>query len=294
VLPLHKLKELPYSQGLRKTARIFEEAERQYLLKAELCGDEIAYLTSILDYWTKNTPEKLRNALSQIRDDLQLNIAEPSGNIRRSLNSVRHILRSETGQFPSDWDFDAADPTGGLNPDKRCVFSGMQVYLEDIRSPFNVGAIFRCAESFGAEKLYLSPFCADPNHPRAKRTAMGCVSVLPWQRLEKDPFDKADLSGSTEPFLGEAPVFALETGGIRLEEFQFPERGIMIIGSEELGVSPNALVRADASLGRVSIPIFGAKGSLNVSVAFGIAMHAWASKSHILTQLTHLQKKPIK
>ena len=51
----------------------------------------------------------------------------------------------------------------------------------------------------------------------------------------------------------------------------------MIIGSEELGVSPNALARADASLGRVSIPILGAKGSLNVSVAFGIAMHAWAA-----------------
>jgi TrmH family RNA methyltransferase len=50
----------------------------------------------------------------------------------------------------------------------------------------------------------------------------------------------------------------------------------MIVGSEELGVSPQALAAADASLGRVSIPTWGAKGSLNVSVAFGIALQAWA------------------
>jgi TrmH family RNA methyltransferase len=274
VLPPHKLKELPYFQGLRKTAKIFEEAEHR-LLKAGLHNDEVAYLADILNYWIKNTPEKLSFALNKIRNDLLLSISEPPGNIRRSLNAVHHLLRSETGQFPSDWDFDDAD-SGGLNPEKRCIFPGMQVYLEDIRSPFNVGAMFRCAESFGAEKIYLSPFCADPNHPRAQRTAMGCVSVLPWQRLEKDPFEAADLPNSTEPFPQETAFFALETGGTRLEEFQFPERGIMIIGSEELGVSPNALARADASQGRVSIPIFGAKGSLNVSVAFGIAMHAWA------------------
>jgi len=49
----------------------------------------------------------------------------------------------------------------------------------------------------------------------------------------------------------------------------------MVIGSEEMGVSPQALSAADASLGRVSIPCYGAKGSLNVSVAFGIAVQAW-------------------
>jgi TrmH family RNA methyltransferase len=168
-----------------------------------------------------------------------------------------------TGRYPADWDFDAAGPEGGLDALRRRIFPGMQVYLEDIRSPFNVGAMFRCAESFGVEKIWLSPLCADPNHPRAARTAMGCVGVLPWKRLE--------LAKTGGPF------FALETGGIPLEEFSFPRQGVLIAGSEELGVSPAALAAADASLGRVSIPTFGAKGSLNVSVAFGIVMHAWAA-----------------
>ncbi|MDR0602585.1 MAG: TrmH family RNA methyltransferase [Treponema sp.] len=138
----------------------------------------------------------------------------------------------------------------------------MQVYLEDIRSPFNVGAMFRAAESFGAEKIWLSPLSADPRHKRAERTAMGCTAVLPWERTETIP------SG---------PLFALETGGADIGCFSFPRQGVLIVGSEELGVSPKALALADASLGRVSIPVFGAKGSLNVSVAFGIIMHAWAA-----------------
>jgi TrmH family RNA methyltransferase len=150
----------------------------------------------------------------------------------------------------------------------------MGVYLEDIRSPFNVGAMFRTAESFGVERLYLSPLCADPEHARARRTAMGCVELLRWERLPREPF--ADPPDPEEGLSMEGPFFALETGGIPLDRFPFPRRGIMIAGSEELGVSPQALAAADASLGRVSIPIWGAKGSLNVSVAFGIALQAWA------------------
>jgi TrmH family RNA methyltransferase len=128
--------------------------------------------------------------------------------------------------------------------------------------------MFRAAESFGAEKVFLSPFCADPRHPRAERSAMGCVDVLPWERREF--FNTADTAGCG------CPVFALETGGTSLADFSFPRKGLLIAGSEELGVSPTALAAADASLGRVTIPCYGAKGSLNVSVAFGIVMQAWA------------------
>ena len=65
----------------------------------------------------------------------------------------------------------------------------------------------------------------------------------------------------------------METGGTPITEFSFPKEGIVIIGSEELGVSPEALKRAD--YGRVSIPMTGLKASLNVGVAFGILMQAW-------------------
>jgi len=188
----------------------------------------------------------------------------------RALNNVKHILLAEIGKDQADWDFTGSD--GRLDPDKRQIFKGMWVYLEDIRSPFNVGAMFRTAESFGVEKIILSPLCADPRHRRAERTAMGCVDIIPWERQELFP---AQENTPTNNFTETPPIFALETGGTPLAEFRFPRRGIMIIGSEELGVSPRALTAADASLGRVSIPCYGSKASLNVSVAFGIAIQAW-------------------
>ena len=70
--------------------------------------------------------------------------------------------------------------------------------------------------------------------------------------------------------------FALEVGGIPVESFKFPENGIVIIGNEELGVSPQLLKLADSSGGRTGIRMFGKKGSINAGVAFGILMHAWA------------------
>jgi TrmH family RNA methyltransferase len=228
-----------------------------------LSAEERIFFAGILDFLLKDalfSPEA-RAAFAEAASVLGREASGPAL-FRRALNTARHILLAETGRSPADWDF--IDAEGSLDRAGRRPFPGMGVYLEDIRSPFNVGAIFRAAESFGVERIFISPLCADPRHPRARRSAMGCVDALPWERR--------DLSAER----GTAPLFALETGGVPLGEFSFPRRGIMIAGSEELGVSPSALAAADASFGRVSIPCYGAKGSLNVSVAFGIVIHAWA------------------
>jgi len=87
------------------------------------------------------------------------------------------------------------------------------------------------------------------------------------------PWAVADL----ESLQGADGLFALELGGTPLDQFSFPSSGIVLLGSEELGLSPEALELADRGLGRVSIPLVGAKKSLNVAVAFGILMEAWRS-----------------
>ena len=292
MIPLNKLAKLPRHQKLRKASKIVGEAEQRFIVSRRLPADEADYLRSILKLLVDDGsfPPAVMTALKTAQTNLKPGNTN-GGEIRRTLNTVYQLLLAETGRNQADWDFIEAG--GALDPSKRRPFPGMQVYLEDIRSPFNVGAMFRAAESFGAEKIWLSPLCADPRHKRAERTAMGCVDVLPWERLNHDPFAEPEETGSEEtgsektdsnqdksftlPF-PEAPFFALETGGVPLSDFQFPSRGIIIIGAEELGVSPQALAIADASLGRVTIPVYGAKGSLNVSVAFGIAMQAWAQK----------------
>jgi len=186
---------------------------------------------------------------------------------------LRYLLMEETGEQAGDWDM--RDPAGAsLQREQRRVFP-VRVFIDHIRSPFNVGSIFRTAESFGVRDIVLAPGSASPEHPRAKRSAMGCIDVVPWQFCDEGSCadTAAELSANQ---IGEAaPVFALELGGIPIDEFSFPGHGMVIIGSEELGVSPELLAEADAGLGRVSIPTCGAKGSLSVSAAFGILMQRW-------------------
>jgi len=283
---------------LRKAVSLFGEAERRFIITKRLEPEKAEYLGRVADLLAKDGSfsHAAITALKTARIGLASDV--DGRDIRRLLNTVYHLLLAETGRPQSDWDF--IEETGGFDLSKRQAFKGMRVYFEDIRSPFNVGSMFRAAESFGAEKIWLSPLCADPRHKRAERTAMGCVDVIPWERLPVDPFSNQDegikhgedsalgdsalcdiaLGGNSSGVLpfAEYPLFALETGGIALGDFLFPQDGILIVGSEELGVSPRALALADHSLGRVTIPTWGVKGSLNVSVAFGIVMQAWAEK----------------
>jgi len=273
MIPLHKLIQLPRSQKLRKAANLVKEAERRFVFTGRLEAGEAEYFEKLMGLLAED--ETISTAAAEALKTAHKNLAKyktDEKEIRRTLNTVHHVLLAETGRYEADWDF--LESAGALDAKKRRIFSGMQVYLEDIRSPFNVGSMFRAADSFGVEKIWLSPICASPLHKRALRTAMGCVDVIPWEFLPLDPFD--DNHSVLSSFQG--PFFALETGGTSLADFSFPSQGILITGSEELGVSPRALALADASLGRVSIPTWGAKGSLNVSGAFAIVMHAWAEQ----------------
>ena len=93
---------------------------------------------------------------------------------------------------------------------------------------------------------------------------MGSNEVVPWS------------IGGLES-LNTANIFALETGGAPIESFDFPDEGTVILGNEELGVSPEGLELAGRSAGIVSIPLYGAKGSLNVTAAFAILIHSWCA-----------------
>jgi TrmH family RNA methyltransferase len=176
----------------------------------------------------------------------------------RKLNDFRHALMRISGQAPADWDF---LDHGGRTLERKPI-SGLRVYLEDIRSPFNVGTILRTAEALGFEEVLLSPDCADPLHPRALRSAMGAVDMIPWRRCPS-----ADLQAVR-------PLIALELGGKDIRDFSFPRAGTLLLGSEELGISARLL--SQDGVERISIPMRGMKASINVAVAFGIAASAWS------------------
>lgn len=262
-----KLFQLSGGHKRRKLALTFGALERDIAGIAEK-GHEYSFKNLSRREYTKKLVEILlkdpKLSLAAADEIKILLNSEPFDELRLC-NCARNHLLALIGSFPAEWDLVIAPHSSLLNKDgavkARSFYKGVSVYAEDIRSPFNMGSIFRTAEGMGAEKVYISPFCTDPMQPRAQRSSMGCIETLGWERT--------DLNSLPE----DVPVFALETGGTPINEFVFPKQGICIIGSEELGCSPEALKRAQ--YGRVSIPMKGLKASLNVGVAFGILMQKW-------------------
>jgi len=182
---------------------------------------------------------------------------------RTEVNRLRHELLLSFGLSPADWDIIHRSDT--VIEDRK-IFP-CRIFLDEIRSPYNLGSIFRTAECMGVQEVLLSPGTADPAHPRAGRTSMGCTESVPWRRVTYEELAELKL-----------PLFAMELGGTGINDFNFPAEGVLILGSEELGVSPECMDLVLNSGGVITIPLYGNKASLNVSVAFGIIMNAWASR----------------
>lgn len=276
-----KLFQLSGGQKRRKLALSFGALERDIAGIAEK-GSEYSFNSMPRQQYVKELVKVLLldpKLPPEGAEELNRLLAENPFDERRACNVARNHLLAIIGTFPAEWDLIIAPHKGQTSLsdtekhdtisqnsiesqiETRKFYSGVCAYAEDIRSPFNLGSIFRTAEGLGAEKMYLSPFCCDPEHPRAVRSGMGCIETLGYERksLDELPSDK--------------PIFVLETGGTPIDEFKFPKEGICLIGSEELGASPEAIKKA--TYGCVTIPMIGLKASLNVGVAFGILMQKW-------------------
>ncbi len=266
---LSKLRELSPRTRLRKILRLLEAIEADRAAAAP----DAAYIDGLLSLLCAQAPAEVAGLAGALRSPAAH--ADDPEALLRGLNALRHALLRALHAEPAEWDLVSRE-TGLLDRTGVHVLP-FSVYLEEVRSPFNVGSIFRTAEAFGAERILLSPRTPPPTHPRAEKTARGAVGALPWQVVE------------LESLRGLKNVFALELGGTPLERFRFPSSGIVLVGSEELGLSPEALAIADAGAGRVTIPLAGAKRSLNVSVAFGILMQAWRDSA--VAQLRGVPRK---
>lgn len=227
---------------------------RKYILICQEFENNLKENKSINLLYYKEILKEIINEVNLPNRTKKLTVLEP--NIR-NINSLRHSIMGHLNIEPSEWDFIA--PIDQLKKIENKL--GINMFLDDIRSPFNLGSLFRTGECFGVSKILLSQDTTSPDHNRAKRTSMGCIDLIDWERTNIE-----NIKG---------PVFALELGGTPIDNFQFPKQGTVIIGSEELGVSPMGLKIADKSLGRVTIPLSGCKSSLNVANATAILLQRW-------------------
>lgn len=274
MIGIRKLLSLPDDTRLRKYPRLLRHFEEELRNRRnprlqESLPDLVSDAPYLLELLLRIAEDPAVGAEPRREARAFLELLHPSrsapGTLLFSCNTLRHSLLKQTGAAPADWDL--LPPLSPEESRARRVLP-ITLYLDGIRSPFNVGTIFRTAEAFGVERIFLSPDGADPLHRRALRSSMGCIDAIPWRHMDR----QSCIDFSRQEKL---PLIALETGGDALGNVPFPSRAVLVLGSEELGVSPSLLEVARSSGGVVSIPGGGLKGSINVAVAAGIVLFHW-------------------
>ena len=142
----------------------------------------------------------------------------------------------------------------------------VNVILNSIRSSYNVGSIFRTSDGAMIEKLFLCGYSPTPNKKEVLKTALGSQESVDWEYIE-DPKD-AVLQLKKEGY----KICALELTDESFPHYSVPAANFplaMLIGNEISGVSQELLDLCDFT---IEIPQYGIKQSLNVAVAYGIAI----------------------
>jgi len=157
----------------------------------------------------------------------------------------------------------SAGPAGPAGP-------AVAALLDNVRSLRNVGSMFRTADGAGLQHMHLGGFTPTPAHPQMAKTSLGAELTVPWT-LHRDGAAAAAWLRSAGNRL-----WALEGGpdaedfyGVSMSERTGPPI-VLVLGHEVSGVDPRILACCEKVL---RLPMLGSKGSLNVSVAFGVAVY---------------------
>jgi tRNA G18 (ribose-2'-O)-methylase SpoU len=167
---------------------------------------------------------------------------------------MRKLENSELGRKSVE-DFKQADKTPLI------------IILDDIRSLHNIGSVFRTADAFLVEKIYLCGITATPPNKEIHKTALGATETVAWE-YKKDVLEVIEALK-----VENIQVWAIEQveNAVFLQDFE-PEEGkkyALVFGNEVKGVSQEAIKLCHGS---IEIPQLGTKHSLNISVSAGIVV----------------------
>ena len=141
------------------------------------------------------------------------------------------------------------------------------VVLDDVRSLYNVGSVFRSCDAFRVEAVYLCGITATPPHPEIHKTALGGEDSVAWRYFDT-AVEAVEVLHRQGTF-----VYSVEQveGSTKLQNLHIDRtrRYAVVLGNEVKGVHQKVV---DISDGCLEIPQFGTKHSLNVSVTAGIVV----------------------
>ena len=150
---------------------------------------------------------------------------------------------------------------------KTATKTPLILVLDDIRSLNNIGSVFRTADAFLIEKIYLCGITATPPNKEINKTALGATETVDWEHVQ-------DVVSVIEKLKRESvKVYAIEQveNAIFLQDFSINvnEKYAVVFGNEVFGVNQKAIEICD---GTIEIPQLGTKHSLNIAVSAGIVI----------------------
>lgn len=147
------------------------------------------------------------------------------------------------------------------------------VVLDEVRSLYNVGSVFRTSDAFLVNAIYLCGITATPPHPEIHKTALGAEDTVDWIYKENTLDAVAELHEQGYIVLTIEQV----EGSTMLNNLQLDKdkKYAIVMGNEVKGVKQEVV---DASDGCIEIPQYGTKHSLNVSVTTGIVLWEFANQ----------------
>ena len=141
------------------------------------------------------------------------------------------------------------------------------VVLENIRSAYNVGSVFRTADAFLIEAIYIIGYSAKPPHKEIKKTALGAEDTVDWK------YFKTTVEAIDELKISKYKIYAVEQAEdsykLHAAGFKQNEKIAVIFGNEVTGVEQSTIQLCE---GCIEIPQFGMKHSLNIATAAGVVL----------------------
>jgi len=162
---------------------------------------------------------------------------------------------------------------------KRSDKMPLVVVLDDVRSMYNVGSVFRTSDAFRVSSIYLCGITAQPPHPEIHKTALGAEDTVDWHHFTNTMDAVEDLHSkgyhifSIEQCEGSTMLQTLPTEIEHLRTNPDIQGFAIIMGNEVKGVKQEVV---NASDGCLEIPQFGTKHSLNVSTTAGMVIWEFA------------------
>lgn len=150
---------------------------------------------------------------------------------------------------------------------KKSKKNPLVVVLDNVRSMYNVGSVFRTADAFRIEAIYLCGITSCPPHPEIHKTALGAEDAVDWY-YHKEALETVKMLQQQG-----YEVLAIEQveGSTMLQDFvaETDKKYAVVFGNEVKGVNQEVV---DCCNGCLEIPQFGTKHSLNVSVSVGVVL----------------------